>query len=205
MLTMPIAVFLILSVYVVKAQDTNVVYVKSSAGVKLFTIKEDGNVGIGTEDITEKLVVNGNIKASNILSVESFTGWISNASDFSGSSTAFTVFNFSNIRQNTNPDIFEILPSGALLIKKSGSVSISVNYACNSTATNIFTLLNVNDITQAQTITHDASATYEINIAIHWTVNANDEIKILAKPVTIGTLASGSFSYLTAQWIGSIN
>lgn len=195
---------LILTVSVTKAQDTNAVYIKSSTGVKLLTIDEDGNVGIGTEDITEKLVVNGNVKASNILSVESFTGWLTNASDFLGLSTTFTVLEFYNNRQNTNTDIFEILPSGALLIKKEGSVSIRASYNCINT-TNVYTELQINDIIQAERISDDALGIYDINIGLYWKVNANDEIKILSKPAAISELASGAKSYLTVQWIGTIN
>ncbi|HPJ52875.1 MAG TPA: hypothetical protein PLF80_08105 [Flavobacteriales bacterium] len=174
-------------------------------------IERSGNVGIGTNTPSAKLEVNGDILASNMLSVEAFHGLLVNAADFTGSGSSADVnLEYTNVSQNSAPAVFSMGANGALTILKPGVIEVSAQCRVltpNSTLTP-FTRMDIRINGSYKTIAVGGGVVDVFsNVQGHlvWKVNAGDVLTITALPFLIQDLTNGEWSTLSVKWTGVNN
>ena len=190
------------------AQTTNEVNIKASDGSDLVKVKENGNVGIGVDNPNEKLEVDGNVKANNILSVATFSALLTNQADIiSSNSFAFEVLKYTDVQENTNSDVFEVTTGGTLKIKKEGHLSIVSSLVCEGIGATGF-LINLGfQVIKGKFSNLVADKTQYLENSFNVKVSANNVISITCIPGFISNVPGNNYktSILSVQWIGVDN
>lgn len=165
-----------------------------------------GNVGIGTLNPTESLEVNGNIKADNLLSTEAFSAWLTNASDFTGSSsTTATNLKYTDLKQNSNSSVFSMNNStGELTILKAGVVNLSAQFDFINSSGSGWTIMDIswNGTLQTRPLASNTGTWATIQGHLTVKVSAGDTISFIAVPSQIDNMDNGIYSTLSVQWTG---
>lgn len=173
----------------------------NTQGTEVVTVTTAGDVGIGVPSPGAKLHVAGSVKANNILSSENFTAWLTNAADFTGpSGTSPVRLKYTNVRQNSDPGVFEMGPDGSLKILKAGSLSLTASFDV-ITPGYAEIQVAVNGTVEAWSLASGATWV-EVIGDLKWKVVAGDVITLSSRPSAITSMDDGSWSVLTAQWIG---
>ena len=169
-------------------------------------IERSGNVGIGTNTPSAKLEVNGDILASNMLSVEAFHGLLVNAADFTGSGSSADVnLEYTNVSQNSAPAVFSMAANGALTILKAGVIEVSAQY--NVIYPSGYSRMDIRINGSGKTTALAAGVNNWQNVQGHlsWKVNAGDVLTITAQPSAINSMDNGGWSTLSVKWTGVNN
>ena len=169
-------------------------------------IERSGNVGIGTNTPSAKLEVNGDILASNMLSVEAFHGLLVNAADFTGSGSSADVnLEYTNVSQNSAPAVFSMGANGALTILKPGVIEVSAQY--NVIYPSGYSRMDIRINGSGKTTALAAGVNNWQNVQGHlsWKVNAGDVLTITAQPSSINSMDNGGWSTLSVKWTGVNN
>jgi hypothetical protein len=177
----------------------------NTQGTEAVTITTAGDVGIGVPNPGAKLHVAGSVKANNILSSENFTSWLENAGDFTGPTGGTPVrLRYTNVRQNSDPGVFEMGPDGSLKILKAGSLSLTANFDVITPAASNYAEIRiaVNGTNQALSLSSASGSWVEVIGDLKWKVAAGDVITLASPPSTIAAMDNGAWSVLTAQWVG---
>ncbi len=164
---------------------------------------DSGSVGIGTSTPQTALHVIGDITANNLLGVEVFTAQLTNSEDFMGStSSQHRNLKYTNIKQNSDSDLFEMQENGALKVTKTGIVAITANFDVIYTTaySTIRILINGNAIIYS--LAAGVSLWQQVHGHLYWKVDAGDQITIDANPSTINSMDNGVWSTLSVMWIG---
>ena len=170
----------------------------------IMVVTAQGRVGIGTASPTQSLEVNGNIKANNMLTVEVYSAWLTNAADFSGSSSGSdTNLKYTNLVQNTNTSVFSMNNStGVLTILKAGVINLSAQF--DFIYTTGWTRMDIrrNGSIQTRPVATATGTWATIQGHLIRNVVAGDQITITAVPSQINNMDNGIYSTLDVQWTG---
>ncbi|HYO55714.1 hypothetical protein [Archangium sp.] len=161
----------------------------------------------GTGGIGGDLTVGGQVLASNILTAAAFTASLTNSADFttpSGSTSAN--LKYTQVKQNSRPDVFAMQTDGSLKILKPGVISLTANFdvIVQSGAGYAQVEIYVNGTQATFTLAQSVNGTYwsQCSATLNWKVNANDVITLKAVPAQISSMDNGIWSTLTVLWIG---
>ncbi|HEX5745351.1 MAG TPA: hypothetical protein VFZ09_03845 [Archangium sp.] len=135
--------------------------------------------------------------------VEAFTSWLTNAADFtSSSSSSHLKLKYTNVRQNSALDVFELQTDGSLRILKAGVVSLSASYDAipTSGARYVEMMILINGAIVAQSVGANTGDWTQVATHINWKVEPNDTLTLLARPSGIASMDNGSWSVLTVKW-----
>jgi hypothetical protein len=164
-----------------------------------------GPAGTFSGTFNGNVTIQGAVSATNILGVETFTAWLTNAADFTApTGTAPARLKYTDVKQNTNTAIFQPELDGNLTILKPGVISFTASFDAIGTGNFVRTGIRLND---TQDLGYSLSPSNGSNWAqvtetIHWKANANDKFSVLALPSEIANMDNGVWSTLNVQWTG---
>src|SRR3954471_22675007 len=158
----------------------------------------------GDVTITGNAAISGTVSASNLLTVESFTGWLTNSADFTApAGTTPVIIKFTDVKQNTNTSVFRMELDGTLTILRPGVINLTATFDAIGPAGYVTEYIRVNGTDQAYTLGPANGSTWAHGTGSHsYKAAANDGITVLAVPSAITSMDNGAWSRLSVQWTG---
>ena len=158
----------------------------------------------GNASFTGNVAITGTVSASNLLTTEAFTGWLTNNTDFvAAAGTTPVIHKFTDVKQNTNSSVFRMELDGTLTILKPGLVNLTATFDAIGPAPYVWEVIKVNGTDQAYTLAPANGTTWaQVTGTIIYKAAANDAVTVLSPPSTITSMDNGVWSRLSVQWTG---
>lgn len=165
------------------------------------SVVDNGNVGIGVPNPSEKLEVNGNIKADNMLSVENFHAVLNNAAFFTSSTSGNSYLLNWTAEQNTEPAVFSF-NGGSIHFLQDGVVDIHAQFDFIKTSGYTRIEVYINNSLKTQSLATSNGLWQSVHGQLSWQVQAGDYMYIAAIPNQIDQMDNGLWSTLSIKWTG---
>ncbi|HZN94235.1 MAG TPA: hypothetical protein VFB81_16090 [Myxococcales bacterium] len=158
----------------------------------------------GNATFTGNVAISGSVTANNLLTTEAFSGWLTNAADFTAPAGGTLVLvKYTDVKQNSNPSVFRMELDGTLTILKPGVVNITASFDAIGPAGYITIYLRLNGNDLAYSLAPANGTTWaQPTVSTSYKASANDAFTVLAYPSQITSMDNGAWSRLSVQWTG---